>query len=206
MEQNKLLLICVETNNKAKTDMAYIDKVLKTLYVINNETKIDYEYMESKYKYNSKKLKEDIKNKTKVFKEYQIFLCIDTDNIDVNSEDVYKVNEIENFCKYNKYEFVWFCRDIEEVFWGEKVEDREKILRAKMFGSKKDIDDNLIKNLHSTTIKRYKSNFMKVFDAYLLPKTQKEGNAYFGDIKLGLKQALEYEKGNLKAKTSIRKK
>ena len=205
MEQNRLLLICVETTNKAKTDMAYIDKVLKTLYVIDNETKIDYEYMESKYKYNSKKVQNRINNKLKTFKNYKVILCVDTDNIDVDQSDAKKVKEIESFCKQNNYDFVWFCRNIEEVFWGVIVEDREKIIKAKMFGSKNKIEDSFIKALQSNEIKRNKSNFLIVFDKYLLRKKQREENKYFNEIKLGLEQALEYEKGNLKARTSKHK-
>ena len=183
----------------------YIKKNQASKLDFDNETKIDYEYMESKYKYNSKKVQNRINNKLKTFKNYKVILCVDTDNIDVDQSDAKKVKEIESFCKQNNYDFIWFCRNIEEVFWGVSVEDREKILKAKMFGSKNKIEDSLIKALQSYEIKRNKSNFLIVFDKYLLRKGSREENKYFNEIKLGLEQALEYEKGNLKARTTKQK-
>ena len=34
--------------------------------------------------------------------------------------------DIENFCRQNGYKFVWFCRDIEEVFLHKTVDDSKK--------------------------------------------------------------------------------
>lgn len=45
---NRIILICVETTKEAKTDSIYIDKTLKYVYNIDNETKIEYEYLTSK--------------------------------------------------------------------------------------------------------------------------------------------------------------
>ena len=51
MEQlDKLVLICVETNKKSKTDVFYINKALKFLYKKEPRTKIDYVYMDGKHK------------------------------------------------------------------------------------------------------------------------------------------------------------
>ena len=40
----KQIILCVETNKKAKTDVVYIDAVIKQLYCINSEIKLQYEY------------------------------------------------------------------------------------------------------------------------------------------------------------------
>ena len=34
--------------------------------------------------------------------------------------------DIENFCHQNGYKFIWFCRDVEEVFLHKTVEDSKK--------------------------------------------------------------------------------
>ena len=50
IETNKGILVCVETNGKAQTDVSYIDKVLKTFYYISNDIKLTYFFLDSKTK------------------------------------------------------------------------------------------------------------------------------------------------------------
>ncbi len=57
---NGIILICVETTKEAKTDSIYIDKTLKYVYNVDNETKIEYEYLTSKTKYNDRGVKRRI--------------------------------------------------------------------------------------------------------------------------------------------------
>lgn len=38
-------------------------------------------------------------------------------------------NKISQFCKENGYDLVWFCHDVEEVFWTTKFQIRRKYRR-----------------------------------------------------------------------------
>ena len=51
----KLLIVCVESNKNAKTDAAYIEKAIKEYYVINNDVKLSFIFMNSKSEYRKQK-------------------------------------------------------------------------------------------------------------------------------------------------------
>ncbi len=168
MEQaNRLLLVCVETNSKSKTDVFYINKFLKTVYVIDNETKIDYVYMDGKHKYKDNSVLDSIKKKSKDFSDKHIIYCIDTDDIFTDPKHIALNEEISQYCSVNYYDLVWFCRNVEEVFLGKIIIDKDKVKEAKRFGSLKEIDNSIIKSLDATVQTKRKSNLMAIFDNYL---------------------------------------
>ena len=113
------VILCVETNKQANTDVGYIDAVIKQLYQIGTEIKLQYKYFNGKGGYNAPKLLKEIKNDIAALKgtsSSEVIYCIDTDKYDSEAE-VQKLNtDIENFCHQNGYKFIWFCRDVEEVF------------------------------------------------------------------------------------------
>lgn len=65
----------------------------------------------------------------------QVIFCTGTDTGDyfIKFEDQQRFNDIQNFCDKNGYFLVWFCRTIEEVLIGKKVEDNKKIKFAMQF-------------------------------------------------------------------------
>ncbi|MBO4695193.1 MAG: hypothetical protein J5656_04645 [Clostridia bacterium] len=167
MEQaNRLLLVCVETNSKSKTDVFYINKILQTIYVIDNETKIDYVYLDGKHKYKNKTVLDSIRKKSKNFANIHIIYCIDTDDIFTNPKHIALNEEISQYCAVNNYDLVWFCRNVEEVFLGKIIKDKDKVKEAKKFGALKEIDNSIIKSLDATIQAKRKSNLMLVFNNY----------------------------------------
>ena len=113
------VILCVETNKQANADVGYIDAVIKQLYQIGTEIKLQYKYFNGKGGYNAPKLLKEIKKDIAALKggsSSEVIYCIDTDKYDSDAE-VQKLNaDIENFCHQNGYRFIWFCRDVEEVF------------------------------------------------------------------------------------------
>lgn len=171
---NRIILICVETTKEAKTDSIYIDKTLKYVYNIDNETKIEYEYLTSKTKYNDKGIKRKIERKIKDFSEATIVYCLDSDDIFANPETAVLNKKIEEYCKLEGYRIVWFCRDIEEVFLHRRVGSTDKLSEAAKFNAQKGIGVATAGLLGRTNvIKEKTSNFTCVFDKFFDKKQSK---------------------------------
>ena len=58
----KQVILCVETNKQANIDVGYVDTVIKQLYRIGTEIKLQYKYFNGKGGYNAPKLLREIKN------------------------------------------------------------------------------------------------------------------------------------------------
>ena len=161
----KQVILCVETSKKANTDGLYISKALKSLYRIDNSVKLTYVYCEGKPKYASK-LKEINDAKTKIKDSIVVYL-FDTDSIDIDVKHQNLNEEIIKYCNSNNFEFVWFYRDIEEVFLHHSVPNNSKTKEAAKFSNTSNIGKATIDSLSSNELIRYRSNFMLVFNKYL---------------------------------------
>lgn len=158
------LIICIETNKKAKTDQFYIDKTIKDIYKLDNNIKISYVYFDSKTKYNDRNTIKAIKDNVNSNKgNNEVLYCIDLDNYDTNTDDQNRNKTIDDYCKQHNYEFVWFCKTIEEVYVG-KVTDSNKIKEAKKYASHGDVRKA---KLNSNTYNLNTSNLLIVIDKYL---------------------------------------
>ena len=162
------IIICVETTKDAKTDAFYIDKTIKYYYHIGN-IKISYVYCNGKGNYCSKKVIDKIDMLKRNANANYVVFAFDTDMNSTSVEDNLLNDKIENYCLKNKYSFVWFCRDIEEVFLHQKIDKKDKIKMAKKFGSDY-FPKSLTPNLSSTEMSKYKSNILLVFDKLLTRK------------------------------------
>ena len=115
----------------------------------------------------------DVKRKVKqLCQDYRIgstvvIYFVDLDDINSNPEQVKLNDEIKAFVKENGYEEVWFCRDIEEVFLGRRVDKSEKTKLAIDF-VKKDAVNGVQKDqlMHTKPCKGV-SNIITVLDKYL---------------------------------------
>ena len=56
-----------------------------------------------------------------------VFYCIDTDNINSDRQHFDFFKNVSNFCKANKYQLIWFCYDIENVFLKRGYDIRQAI-------------------------------------------------------------------------------
>lgn len=164
----KQLILCVETPKKANTDGLYISKALKTLYVIDNNIKLTYIYCEGKTKYASK-LKEIKVAKSKIKDSIVIYL-FDTDAIDVDIKHQKLNKDIIDFCDNNGFYYVWFYRDIEEVFLNHSVPNNSKTKEAAKFSNSAGLGVATYDSLSSKKLIRYRSNFTIIFDKHLKRK------------------------------------
>lgn len=169
----KLVIVCVETNKRANTDVSYINKAIRYFYYIDsNEVKLDFKFYETKTNYANKKLLKEIKDDCKVVGENNatVLFCIDTDDYEVRVEDARLNKDIENFCQQNGFRFTWFCRDVEEVFLHRQLHHKEKVSESKKFAMKDGIGQACEKDLHVTTFSKRKSNLLNNLDDVLRRK------------------------------------
>jgi len=166
------LIFCVETNKKADTDWFYIDETIKEKYKLSNQIKLSKINMESKSRFDSRKVLGEIEKQTKWYKDYaygdtKVIYCIDTDAYESNYEQKEELDDIKNFCEKNGYDFVWFCHDVEEVFLGKQVESSQKVKAAGAFRSSRGIEQVREEKLAAKEIRNKCSNLLRVLDKYL---------------------------------------
>lgn len=175
---NRLILLCVETNKNADTDYKYIREVIRKLY--KNEVKNTYKpiYMGSKGRYKDKGVISDIEKNIREYKQVNrkinteiiVIYFIDTDDCNADAVRKKEFDTIEKYCLNNGYKLAYFCHDVEDVFWGMKVEDKQKVKKANEFVAKNKIKDVDINNLNCNVFKRHKSNIMLILDNYWVRK------------------------------------
>lgn len=166
----KQVILCVETNKKAKTDVGYIDAVIKRLYCVNSEIKLQYEYFNGKSRYKDSKFLKTVKNDVKALKNEAlstVVYFIDTDKFDSNPEDKKLNAQIQNFCDQNGYKLIWFCRDVEEVFLAKSVDDSKKKTEVAKFKRANNLGKATQEALSAKRMARGKSNMLAVLDQIL---------------------------------------
>lgn len=169
------LIFVVETNKDVQSDWIYIKETLENLYRIERSViKLSPVYMNGRGNY-SKKLNE-IKSLEKKFKAMSdesrshVIYCFDCDAYDTNSNDRKFLEDARLFCKKNDFEFVWFCKDIEQVYLGRSVGGKVKRKEADRFKAKHIIDKINVDSLNAEVIGEGRSNLMLVLNKYGIPK------------------------------------
>lgn len=163
----KYLLFIVETRKNAKTDDAYIKETIKKFFVDSYDFQAKFIYMESKSAYNSQKVKHEIKEYVNHSNVIGIVLCVDTDDYDSSVHDNNLNEKIKNHCTKKGYEFVWFFKNVEDVYYfNTNVEKNKKVIKAKQFiqnGMISNIDE---KYLRGTTFAKRYSNILTILEKY----------------------------------------
>lgn len=165
----KQLIFCLETNKRANTDYIYIKEAIDFLYRENRQIKISPVYMGTKTKYCSKDVLKEIDQKTKMFihGETKVIYFVDTDAFEKSSEHANAFQNIQKFCEANHYDLIWFCHDVEEVFWGRKIPDDLKVREAGTYRVKREIEKASLKKLAGESMQKNTSNLLCVLDKYL---------------------------------------
>ncbi len=166
---NIQLILCVEADKRAQTDNMYIKQTISRFYKIDNSVKLSFVNMGGKSNYKNNDVKRKVKQ---LCQDYRIgstvvIFFVDLDDINSNPEQVKLNDEIKAFVKENGYEEVWFCRDIEEVFLGRRVDKSEKTKLAIDFVKKGSISDISKDRLMGTKEAKGYSNLMIVLDKHL---------------------------------------
>lgn len=115
-------IFVVETNKKYKSDWIYIKDTIDYFYEYERtQVKFSPVYMDGRGKYRKKE--KEVKSLISQYKatsksnQSRVIYCFDCDD--------------------NNYDFVWFCKDVEQVYIGKKVDDSKKNKEAAMFKAKK---------------------------------------------------------------------
>ena len=77
------------------------------------------------------------------------------------------LKKVRQYCVEQKYDFVWFCKDVEQVYIGKKVDDSQKKKEAAKFKARKQISTVDSKKLLINNYQINTSNIMSVLDHYL---------------------------------------
>lgn len=172
------LIFVVETNKKCKSDWIYIKNTIDRFYKYDKaHIRLSPVYMDGKTNYLYKE--KEVKNLIKQYKatasnnETKVIYCFDCDEYDTKPEDLEFIKKTQKFCKNNRYEQVWFCKDIERVYLGKKVSDSQKKKEAEKFMAKKLIDGVPENNLISEKYGENLSNILKILDKYIPPLERK---------------------------------
>ena len=163
------LVFVVETNKKCNSDWIYIKDTIERFYEYERtQVKLSPVYMDGKGKYKNKgrKVNELIAayRSTSKANYTKVLYCFDCDDYDNSPDDMKFLNEARQYCEDNGYEFVWFCKDIERVYIGKKVDDRQKKKEAASFKKNKLINNVDPNRLTVDSYRANTSNIMRVLD------------------------------------------
>lgn len=167
------IVFCLEADNKSQSDWVYVYETVKKYYIVSNEIKISRTFLGGKGNYKNKRIVNQIEKLSKAFKkngQTVVVYFIDTDDINTNQDRQREFKDIQSYCDSKGFELVWFCRDIEEVYWGGKVEKGEKTKVLARYRNNKCIDSVDEKLLKSAQIHNKRSNILSVLDKYLSRK------------------------------------
>lgn len=169
------LIFVVEADKTCKSDWKYIKETIDRFYFYDKaHVKLNVVYMGGKGNYQNKDV--DVKTLIKQYgasrrskygnEEYLsvVIYCIDCDDYDTSPEDKRTLESVQQFCQQHGYEFLWFCKDIERVFWGKKIQPKQKKKEADDFVSKKVIAKVNDENLQAKKYKANSSNILVILD------------------------------------------
>lgn len=165
------LIFVVETNKKCKSDWIYIKDTIDHFYKYDQaQVKFSPVYMNGKGNYQKKE-----KEISKLISQYsstsktnhsKVIYCIDCDDYDNKQEDSEFLKSVQRYCKSREADLIWFCKDVEQVYIGKKVDDSQKKNEASNFKAKKLITDVDMHRLSVTGYRANTSNIMNILDRY----------------------------------------
>lgn len=171
------LIFVVETNKKCKSDWIYIKDTIDCFFEYEQaQIKFSPVYMDGKGKYKNKKTGKEI---TSLISQYaagnktnqsKVIFCFDCDDYDSKPEDAEFLANAKRYCVEKEHDFIWFCKDIERVYIGKKVDDSQKKKESATFKAKKLIDAVDESKLVVNNYRANTSNIMIVIDKYLSRK------------------------------------
>ena len=167
------LIFVVETNKKCNSDWIYIKETIEHFYLYDRiKVKLSVVYMDGRGNYSSNKKEREIKGYISQYRatsktnKSKVIYCFDCDEYINNPEDLKFLEKAKKYCDDHEAEFVWFCKDVEDVYLGKQVDRSEKTKEAVRFKKNNLIKKVDSKNLVAQTYKAKTSNIMKVLDRY----------------------------------------
>lgn len=172
------LIFVVESNQQVKSDWIYIKSTIEHFYCYNrSEIKLSPVYMGGKGNYDKNNVVKKIEALKKQYvvmnKENasHVIYCFDCDAYGASADDKDIIKKSKEYCESKSFKYVWFCMDIEDVFWKKRVSKNQKKEFADKFARKNQIAEVDDKVLSCTAIRQQTSNLMKVLDIFLNKKS-----------------------------------
>lgn len=170
------LIFVMETNKRNKSDWIYIKDTIDYFYKYDQvQVKLSPVYMAGKGNYRNKEgeIKSLISQYDSSAKTNQskVIFCFDCDDYDSNPDDSKFLKDAKEYCNTNGYEFIWFCKDVERVYLGKKVDDNLKKKESEKFKAKKMIGMVGKNKLVSKSYQANTSNIMNILDNHLERKS-----------------------------------
>ena len=163
------LVFVVETNKKCNSDWIYIKDTVEHFYEYDRtQIKFSTVYMDGKGKYKSKE-----KQVAQFVRQYsamsnanhsKVLYCFDCDDYDSNPNDQKFLKEAKQYCDSKGYDFVWFCKDVEQVYIGKRVDDSQKKKESVSFKARKAINKVDKLRLMADSCRIGTSSIMRVLD------------------------------------------
>ncbi|MBR4781945.1 MAG: hypothetical protein IK014_11405 [Lachnospiraceae bacterium] len=168
----KQIILCVEASKQAETDAIYIKDTINRFYDIDRTIKLSFVYMNGKTNYDSKSVQNTINKFSRDYKNGKsiVIYYVDLDKYESNPAQAKENNAIKEYVAKNKYEMVWFCHDIEEVYLGESIDKKQKKNTAIEFRKKEKIVEVDAQRLMAKRRSKGNSNILLVMDKYLKRK------------------------------------
>lgn len=172
------LIFVVETNKKCKSDWIYIKDTIDRFFQYNQaQVKLTPVYMDGKGNYKNKEkeisclISQYVAGaKIKQSNQSEVIFCFDCDDYDSEPEAATFLANAKSYCDEKGYYFIWFCKDVERVYLGKKIDDSQKKKEAATFKTKKLIDaveeGKLTVNIYRTNT----SNILSVIGRFLTRK------------------------------------
>ena len=166
------LIFAVEADSKCKSDWIYIKDTIEQFYQYNRtQVKFSPVYMGGKGNYEKKE--KEISNLISQYSassgknQSKVIYCFDCDDYDIKPGDSKFLDAAEQYCCKRNAEFVWFCKDIEQVYLGTRIERSRKKEESVRFRTKKKINHIRADQLACTSYRTGASNLIAVLDHYL---------------------------------------
>jgi hypothetical protein len=167
------LIFVVETNKACNSDWIYIKDTIEHFYAYDRTSvKLSPVYMDGRGNYSSRKKENEIRSLISQYRatskdnQSKVIYCFDCDEYSSNPADLKFLEDALQYCDSKGYAFVWFCKDIEQVYIGKKVDDSQKKKEAARFKAKKLIAHVEANRLSMNAYRINTSNIMRVFDQY----------------------------------------
>lgn len=161
------LIFVVETNKTCKSDWIYIKDTIDYFFEYDRTAiKLTPVYMDGKGKYKNKE--KEISKNIAAYKaggkgrQTKVIYCFDCDDYNTKQEDAFFLEKVRQYCAEQKYDFVWFCKDIERVYTGKKVNAVDKKKKSEEFKKKKQISEVKVDKLSAAEYQENTSNILRI--------------------------------------------
>lgn len=167
------LIFVVETKKACKSDWIYIKDTIERFYTYERtQVKFSVVYLDGKGNYSTSKTNKAIKTFISQYSaasktnRSSVICCFDCDDYNSQIEDMKFLEDAKKYCETKEYQFVWFCKDVEQVYIGKKVENHQKKKEAESFKERKLINTVDAQVLSATKYRGNTSNILRVLDSY----------------------------------------